>query len=252
MRVTQLQRDDWLNNYLDIWPGEHANIIAPTGGGKSWLMYQMVAKMAERFPDLSYCTFLPKPDDETTEHWAGKLGYKATPSWPPRKKWFEDKPPGYVLWPPHNIEDESANRANLSAVFSKAFNKQYGAGNSVTMVDDAYLIGVVYGLNELLDRHWIAGRSSGASLITTLQKPSGTRSGAVSSFAYDSPTHMLFGKDTDERNLKRFSEIGISSVDPDQIRSIVKNLPVHRYGNSAVSDMLYLDRRGPYLAQVTP
>ena len=251
MRVTTLQRNDFLENYWSPDAGEHVNIISPTGGGKTHLMYQLAEGFANRYPDLSYCTFLPKPEDETTERWAKQLGYKTAEDWPPRKRWFEEKPNGYVLWPPHNIEDEQANREHLEGVFERAFNRQYGQGNSVTMVDDAYVIGVLYGLNPLLDRHWIAGRSSGASLFTTLQKPSGTTGGAVSSFAYDSPTHLFLGRDNDERNLKRFSEIAASGIDPDQLRDIVRNLPVHRIGNSAVSDMLYLDRRGPYLAIIT-
>ena len=120
----------------------------------------------------------------------------------------------------------------------------------MTVIDDAYLIGVLYGMNQELDRHWIAGRSNNASLFTSLQKPSGTVGGAVSSFAYDSPTHLFFGRDNDERNLQRISEIAISEIDPQQIKDIVRHLPVRRVGNSAVSDMLYLDRRGPYMAIV--
>ena len=148
------------------------------------------------------------------------------------------------------MRDEARNRENLSHQFAEGLNDQYFDGDSTTLIDDAYLIGVRYGLNELLDRHWIAGRSSGASLITCLQKPSGTVSGAVSSFAYDSPTHLLFGRDNDQRNLQRISEISISQLDPREIQEIVKHLPVHRINDSAVSEMLYIDRRGPYLATI--
>jgi hypothetical protein len=253
VRVTTLQRSDFLENYWSPNPGEHANWICPTGGGKSYFMNQCVEKFMDRYPDLSYVTLAPKPDDETTSEWAKKLGYKATPDWPPKKRWFEEKPRGYVLWPNHNIEDEQANREHLNGVFSRAFNRQYGQGNSVTIADDAYALGVLYGMNQLFDRHWVNGRSLGASLYSSLQKPSGTVNGAVSSFAYSAPVHLFLGKDTDERNLKRFGEIGASGIDPDDLRRIVYNLPVHRFGTTGtVSDFLYIDRRGPYIAQVTP
>jgi hypothetical protein len=202
------------------------------------------------YPSQRSVSFMPKPSDSTTSAWSESLGLKELDRWPiPPKMFWQETPPGYVLWPKH-VRDEDRNRANLSSVFREAFNDQYFNGNSTTVIDDAYLVGVHLGLNQLLDRHWIAGRSSKAGLITCLQKPSGTVSGAVSSFAYDSPTHLLFGRDNDDRNLKRISEISISSVDPREIQNIVSHLPVHRINDSAVSEMLYIDRRGPYLATI--
>jgi hypothetical protein len=209
--------------------------------------------MQRRHTGLRYASFLPKPADDTTYRWAKKLNWKVTDIWPPKKPWpWQDKPKGHVLWPPHIQNNEKANREHLSSVFKSAINDLYWQGDSVTVVDDAYIAGVMYGLNPELDRHWTAGRSSEASLFTTLQKPSGTLGGAISSFAYDSPTHLFLGRDNDERNLKRFSEIAVSQINPDDIRQIVKHLRVRRFGNSAVSDMLYLDRRGPYMCIVSP
>lgn len=249
MRIQYLERRDWLDNYLDIEPGEHVNVVCPTGSGKSHLLYQVTQKILERYDGLRLASFCPKPRDETTQRWAAHLGLRETPVWPPRKKWWESEPPGHVLWPRHITGDEIRNRAHLGGQFKLAINDLYVNGPSITFADDAYLIGAMYGLNQELDRHWVAGRSMNASLFTTLQKPSGTaHGGGVSSFAYDAPTHLLFGRDNDKRNLDRISEIGLSQIDPDQIRDTVRNLKVHRIGNSAVSEMLYLDRRGPYLA----
>jgi hypothetical protein len=248
MQVAHLYRDEFLSDYLDVQPGEHLNIVSPTGGGKSYFLNQIVEKV--NGPDTRMVSFMPKPSDETSVAWSRKLGLKEIPDWPPRRYPWQDEPPGYVLWPPHIRDDEEANRENLARVFRQAINDQYWHGNSLTVVDDTYLVGVLYGLNPELDRHWIAGRSNNASLFTSLQKPSGTTRGAVSSFAYDSPTHLLMGRDNDERNLQRISEIAISQVDPQQIKDIVRHLPVHRVGNSAVSEMLYLDRRGPYMAVI--
>lgn len=249
MRVTHLERSDFLDNYADIRPGEHVNIIQPTGGGKSWFAHQLMRKMMHDYPGQRYVSMMPKPMDETTSAWAPALGLKEIHEWPPSKRFWEDVPPGYVLWPRH-MRDESQNKERLHQMFSEGMNDQYFDGHSTTMIDDAYLVGVHLGCNQLLDRHWIAGRSSGAGLITCLQKPSGTVSGAVSSFAYDSPTHLFFGRDNDQRNLQRISEISISQLDPREVMEIVKRLPVHRINDSAVSEMLYIDRRGPYMATI--
>jgi hypothetical protein len=198
--------------------------------------------------DVTVASLMPKPSDDTTEQWAASLGLKETATWPPTQHFWQERPAGHVLWPKHIRDDEIRNRAHLTEQFRHGLNDLYWRGNSVTVADDAYLIGVLYGLNPELDRHWIAGRSNRASLFTSLQKPSGTMQGAVSSFAYDSPTHLFFGRDNDERNLRRISEIGLSQLDPDEIKNTVRHLRVHRIGNSAVSEVLYLDRRGPYLA----
>ncbi len=248
MRVQEIPRAEFLGNYFDYRPGEHVNIIAPTGAGKSHFLYQLTERAMAEYPALRVCSLMPKPSDSTTESWAHNLGLAETPVWPPKRHFWEPEPAGHVLWPRHIKDDEARNRAHIGDQFRHAVNDLYWQGSSLTFADDSYLIGVIYGLNSELDRHWIAGRSNNASLFTSLQKPSGTLQGAVSSFAYDSPTHMFFGRDNDERNLRRISEIGLSQIDPDQIKSVVRNLRVHRIGNSAVSEMLYLDRRGPYTA----
>jgi hypothetical protein len=221
MRVATLQREDFLQNYLDVNPGEHFNVISPTGGGKSHLMYQCLNVMHSRYPDLTYASFQPKPGaDETTEKWAAALKLKVTESWPPYRWPWQAKPPGHVLWPPHIPDDEAANREHLSGTFKNAINDLYWRGNSVTMVDNAYLAGVHYGLNPELDRHWIAGRSNHASLWTTLQKPSGTLRGAVSSFAYDSPIHLF--------------RSGLSSV---TCRCIAMAIPRSRTGRNSLRQL---------------
>jgi len=192
---------------------------------------------------------MPKPMDDTTNYWAHRLGLAETETWPPRRK-LGHQPNGHVFWPKHIRDDEAANKAHLSQQFGRALTDLYWDGNSITFADDAYLIGVIYGLNSELDRHWIAGRSNNASLWTSLQKPSGTTGGAISSFAYDSPTHMFFGRDNDDRNLKRIAEISISQLDPKDIMNLVKRLPVYKHGNSSVSEMLYINRSGPYMCQI--
>jgi hypothetical protein len=174
--VTHLTRNEFLTDYFDYQPGEHLNVISPTGGGKSVLIGQCLGKVLEEYPELRTVSFMPKIADESTTRWKSTLGLKEIKDWPPRKSLFHPDPPGYVLWPPHDINDETANREHLAGVFKRAINAQYADGNTLTIVDDAYLIGVIYGMNQELDRHWIAGRSNRAGMWTSLQKPSIHRS----------------------------------------------------------------------------
>jgi len=250
MRLQFIGRQDFIRDYWDCRPGDHVNCIGSTGGGKSHLLYSLADVTMARYPDLRFTSLMPKPRDSAVAEWGDRLGLKEIDSWPPRKHFWENEPRGHLLWPKHDINDEERNRANLAELFSKCMNSEYGRGDSITFADDAYLIGVIYGLNMLLDRHWIAGRSSGAGLWTSLQKPSGTVKGAVSSFAYDAPTHLFFTRDNDARNLKRISEIAISQLDPAEIAEVVKHLRVERIGDSNVSEMLYINRGGPHLAIV--
>jgi hypothetical protein len=245
MRLERIPRREWLDERFAFSPGQHLNIISSTGAGKSYLLWQSIEKIHEWHPELHIASLMPKPADSTTLTWMNKLGFKKTEKWPPRKH-NED----HVFWPVHIRNDEAANKIHLASQFKNALNDLYWQGDSVTFVDDAYLLGVIYGLNPELDRHWIAGRANNASLITSLQKPSGTTGGAISSFAYNAPSHMLFGKDSDERNLKRISEIAISELDPEEIAYNVKHLPTQKIGNSTVSDFIHIDRSGPYICQV--
>ena len=245
MRLQYFGRQDFIENYWDCLPGDHVNAIGSTGGGKSHLLYQLADKTMTRFPDLKFASLMPKPKDAGVVEWRDRLGLRETDRWPPGRKFWEAKPRGYLLWPKHIKTDEDVNRDHLARIFRACLNSQYwDDSDSISFADDAYLIGVHYRLNSYLDRHWIAGRSNGAGLWTTLQKPSGTREGSVSSFAYNSPTHLLFTKDNDKRNLDRISEISISTLDPEEIKNIVRNLRVERIGNSNVSEMLYVHRSG--------
>lgn len=203
-------------------------------------------------PDLSVASLMPKPRDSATNQWANALGLKETADWPPRKKWWEDKPRGYVLWPNHDPSlDATADREQVANVMRKCMHQQYWKGNSITFADDIHVVAVLMGLNSEAEEFWTAGRSSGAGLWSSNQKPSGTlNAGAVSSFSYNAPMHLFLGKDTDERNVRRFGEIG--GVDPREVESVVRNLQLFQIDGNSVSEVLYVDRRGPYMTTLYP
>ncbi len=253
MALLELDRAEWLDSYWDYQPGEHVVIIEPTGGGKTFLAYQMLGEVMRRYPHLSAVSLMPKPADPSTVQWARALNLRETPVWPPQRKLFQGKPAGYVLWPPHRMDLPPAERREeVGKVLRAGLDGQYKAGNAVTLVDDAHSAATYMKLNDYIEETLVNGRAGGAAGWLALQKPSGTvNAGGITTYAYSSPTHYLFGKDTEERNLKRLSEMG-GGIDSRRVEEIVRNLRLYRIGNHTVSQKLYVDKRGPYMALIGP
>jgi hypothetical protein len=248
MSVQYIPRNEFLDEHWDYRPGEHVSLIEPTQGGKTHLAYQLLDKAMEQNPQLEAVSLMPKPNSPATVSWASSLNLKETPSWPPERWPWQSKPRGYVVWPKHRKDlDAQANREQVAAKLKKALSRQYWKGNSIVFADDVYVIAALMGLNAELEEYWTAGAEGGAGLWSANQKPSGTvGGGGVSSFSYNAPTHLFLGRDRDERNIKRFSEIG--GVDPRLVESIVRDLRITQIGSKAISDKLYIDKRGPYMA----
>ncbi len=255
MRIARLEREEFLTRKWDYQPGEHVGMWEPTQGGKTHLAYQMLEQAMRRNPQLRVVSAMPKSRSPATRMWAQRLGLKVIDRWPPPV--FLSRPPGYVFWPRHLKDAPVAeNRAQLAGQFRRMLHDQYQQGDSLTLADDIYVLAVILGLNMECEEFWTAGSEGGAGLWGPNQKPSGTTGGgSVSSFSYNSPTHLFFGKDTDERNQKRFTEIG-GGIDPRLIAGIVSGLPVHRmqtaHGIKNISEKLYIHKGGPYMAIIGP
>lgn len=251
MYVAKFDRQQFLEERFDYQPGEHASLIEPTQGGKTHIVYQMLDRAIDQNPDLRPVSFMPKPRDRATDEWAERLNLEVVDSWPPRKRLFKAAPRGYVLWPRHlKGQPPEVNRAHLSGIFRKCLTDQYEHGDSISVVDDIYVIAVLMDLNMDCEQFWVAGSSSGAGLWSTLQKPSGTRGGgSVSTFVYNAPMHLMLGHDPVEQNRKRFADIG--GVDPRLVSGVVENLPRHAIrtpdGVKNISEKLYIHKGGPYL-----
>lgn len=253
MGILYLPRQVFLDEYFNYQPGEHVSLIEPTQGGKTHLAYQMLDVAHRRQPHLRIASMMPKARSPATWRWSRELGYKVLDSWPPPNNPFADPPPGYVFWPKHlRSAEPAAKRAHLTTQFRRALSDQYMRGDTITLADDVYVSAVILGLNMDLEEFWTAGSEGGAGLWSSNQKPSGTLGGgSVSSFSYNAPTHLLLGKDTDARNVRRFSEIG-GGVDPQLVTAIVENLKRHQIGNRYISEKLYIHKGGPYMAIVGP
>lgn len=250
--MLQLSREAFLTEFWRYEPGEHVLIVEPTGGGKTHLAYQLLGETMRQHPDLSVVSLMPKPVDPSTVTWARALDLRETPTWPPVRKLLSGKPSGYVLWPRHRMDVPPEQRREfIGQVLRKGIDSQYRKGKSITLVDDAHSSAAMMGLNTYIEELLVNGRANEAGAWLALQKPSGSlASGGITSFAYSSATHLFLGRDNDERNIRRFSEIG--GIDPREVASIVRDLRLYRIGNHTVSEKLYIDQRGPYKALIGP
>jgi len=258
MSLLQLNRDqffglDGTDGYFDYNPGEHAGWIYPTQKGKTHLAWQTLGAALRQHPELTAATLMPKAKSPSTARWAEAMNFRETPVWPPRRKLFGEKPAGWVVWPPHRPDLSAAeNRAQIAEVMRKALHQLLWKGDCIAFADDLHRLAVLMGLNPECEEFWTTGAEGGAALWGANQKPSGTvNSGSVSSYFYNSPTHLFLGRDTDERNVRRFAEIG-GGIDPREIASIVQNLRLYRIGDKTISEVLYLDLRGPYKCLIGP
>lgn len=197
--------------------------------------------------DTSWCVRPPtmlvaKPKDRVVAQGLVDAGYQEIGGWPPpwRPPW-KDPPAGYGLWPRHlTTVAPAVNDTHLARTFRRALHSQFWQGNSITVADEAYHLCGVLDLSPELTRHWTQGGGMGAGLWSATQKPSGTQQGAIPSFMYSSPTHTFLGRDPDERNRKRFGEIG--GVSPKLVESAVMSLRKYEW--------LYIHRDGPTMCIV--
>lgn len=250
----EITREEFLAEMWDYRRGQHVLTIAPTGGGKTWLMWQLLAESMRQNPSLNVVAFMPKPADPTTAINAARLGMRETPIWPPQKRLLESKPSGYVVWPrhPHGPGITTVvRRAAVGAILRDAMEDQYWKGNGISFIGDAHSAAAMFDLNPLIEENLVNGRANGAGLWLDTQKPSGTvNGGGLTTFAYNSASKLFMGLDYDKRNLDRLSEIG--GVDPRQIAGWIRGLRTWRIDGNAVTEWLYLDKSGPYYARILP
>ena len=130
--VAYVSRQEYLEDIFDYRPGEHLNIITATGGGKSFIKYQLLGQALKQNPELGYLGCMPKASDATTVDGAERFGFRINDRYPfkTRMPW-QPKPNGEILWPGHIRGDEQANREHLHGVFEQALADAYYRGNSL-------------------------------------------------------------------------------------------------------------------------
>ena len=244
--VAYIPREEFLERRFHWKPGEHVVVLAPTGWGKTHLLYQLTDTAAtERNP--AYLLVL-KPRDETVEKFRAKLGWPRTDRYPPPLyqriqygRFFRRGPKfrGLVVWPKHEF-DPSKDDPHIGRIMRRAILHSYKKGNRIVVVDEAYSMGKEYGLDREMVTVLSKGRSMETAMFGGSQKPT-----HIPLWFYSQSDHLFIGNDPDKRARQRYGEIG--GVDPKLVEAEVSKLHKHEF--------LYIRRNGkngPEIAVIGP
>lgn len=226
--IVRYDRAHFIAERFHYEAGEHLTCMAPTGNGKTTLLYQLADSVAhEKLPVVA---LVMKPKDETVKEFSKAAGFKTVRHWPPpRNPWGGRQQRGYTVWPRHNLRDHRATLDHQERVLGTTLVECYATGNKIVFADELYSLDNELGLRDELVCIWTKGRSMGTGLWGASQKPS-----HVPLWAYSQATHMFLSWDPDVRAQQRYGEIG--GMDPDLIRSGVEQLDEYEW--------LYIHRAG--------
>jgi hypothetical protein len=215
--VTLFDRKTFLTQVWDYQAGEHVTILAPTTGGKTTLLGQLMGESATK--DLPAVMMVMKPRDPATQKLAKKLDLLTVRTWPPPKTntLFRDRPiRGWVVWPAH-VYDPAIDDPRHRAVFRRVILDCYKHGNRILVADETYSLEEELELSGELRTVWTKGAAMDCGMWAATQRPA-----YISKWAYQAH-HLFLGKDPDEDTQRRLSEIG-AAVDPGKVRWIVGRL----------------------------
>jgi hypothetical protein len=236
MRVLHLDRDEFLSDYWSYQPGEHLGLIGPTQrAGKTTFGFQLLEHTDRKLPAA---VLVMKPRDHVVASNTQRLGYREVDNWPPPWNPFKTNNRN-VVWPKHTFNPDRDND-HMHNVFRKAMLDNYERGNNITFADEIYGLSVELGLYTEAEALLTRGGGMGAGIWYGTQKPSGTRKGTISSFCFNSPTHMFLSRDPDKRNRERYGELEVG--DPHDIEDVTQHLRPFEF--------LYINRIGPTFAVV--
>lgn len=225
--VVTFPRDVFVNEVFDYAPGDHVTVLAPSGGGKTQLAYELLGATAR--PDCQATVLVMKPRDTTVTKFSARFHFRTVRTWPPPRTFLQTtKVPGYVLWPRETGNPEEDDR-NHTALFRRCIRYNYTAGgkgknrrDTITFADETYSLEKELGLEDDLRRMWTKGRSVGAGLWAASQRPVW-----ISRWAFQAQ-HLFLGHDPDVDMQKRYGEIG-GGIDPDLVRHLTATLQRYQF-----------------------
>lgn len=215
--IMRFDRPTFLTQVWDYAEGDMVTCLAPTGGGKTQLLFELLQHtISEKLP---CCVFVMKPRDETVDRFSKAMGLLTVRDWPPAKlrHWvWERKPRGWVLWPTETADTDADDRRH-AAIFRRALRERYRHGHTIIFADETFSLENELGLEKDLRRVWTKGRSMRCGLWAGSQRPV-----YISRWALQAH-HLFLGYDPDVDMQKRYGEIG-GGIDPEIVRNAVARL----------------------------
>ena len=205
-----IQAMDWDSELIPLlrkeWePGQHVQIIAPTGEGKTTVVCSLLNDVGRKFA----LALDPKGGDSTLAAlgWPRYTRLPKPPEWwefwrkDPYREMAEGRPFRAIIGPVvQTVEEEQRLRAHLAVTLREVFNQ----GGWTVAVDEFQILADkrLMGLGKDAERLLIAARDKGVSLIMLYQAPRW-----VPKAAQDQPKWSFIGLTRDRDVVARLSEI---------------------------------------------
>lgn len=205
--------------------GEHVTVLAPTEGGKTTLMLNLLAPVGKRPKrDGFVIVAATKRRDEQID----SLKHRG---------FYETRGMDYMLWdrtkhlfrPPL----ESLSDLGQQREFARLLETVFRQGRITLYADEVRYLTDTLRLRRHMEILWLQGRALRITIIAGTQRPAW-----VPLEAYSQAKHLFFGRSTDERDLKRVSDIG-GGIDRDVLRRDIRRLPMFQflYVNTKTDEM---------------
>lgn len=223
--IVSHSRAEFLRDYWDYKAGEMTTILAPTGGGKTELSFDLLgATIGEKLPAV---ILVMKPRDSTVSRFQRRYKLAVLRDWPPpklrflKRVWGEKPPPGWVLWPTET-DDPDRDDARHETIFRRCIRWCYKRGPVIIFADETYSLEHELKLERDLRRIWTKGRSMKCGLWAASQRPVWISRWALQGH------HLFLGYDPDRKMQERYAEIG-GGLDPEVIRWQVARLKAFEF-----------------------
>lgn len=236
MIVKTIPRGEFLQQFRPP-PGRHVSVVAPTGGGKSTLLGQILTRQTD---DQLTVIVDTKPRNLELDNQLRGQGFRRTTVFPPQlpqvrlrheRRW--------VVHHPHSGDPDSDRGALVDLVtntFGWCYNNAHKYGGVRLVVDEALDL-TRAGLSTHIEMILTHGRSQSCGLWVGTQRPR-----KVPLEVYSMATDIFLGSTPDVQDQRRYAEIG--GIDPKALVEEVDNLDKYWF--------LYLCRSPLSGGRITP
>lgn len=245
--LARFRRREFLTERWDYQPGEQVFISQPTQAGKTHWMWELLSATPHRRPPVA---LVMKPRDPTPARMTKAYGWREIRTWPPSRLPLTAEPPGYTLWPRHQLTSDPASleRTNerLRRQFEACLMGSYRKGDQIVFVDEIYGL-LRLGMEPVIEALSDRGSGMGAAMWYATQRPAGTQKAGLPGYLFDNPTHLFFGYTSVASSRKRIGQI--AGVNRPLITEEIGNLRLiptaTPYGTKYISELLYCNKNGP-------
>lgn len=234
--VARIPLRDFVADVWDYKDGEHVTILGPTGSGKTFLIFTLLARTATKARQAIVLQL--KPRSATVDKFRTKMKYRLITQWPPLGSQYQSiAPNGWVL-KPTQMGDPDKDNPHKRRVIRKALIDTYNSRQCYIIVaDETVSLERDLKLTDVIEMILQMGREMNEGMWLASQ-----RAAYITQWAYGGSQHLFLAHDSDVRSQERYSEIG--GINPAWVVYVVRRLEKHEW--------LYIHKESKSLCIVTP